>query len=1089
MTDTPAAVLADLHQAGLAISAVDGNLKLEGPKEAMTPELIARLKAAKAELVEHLAALEDAFGLTPLQRAYLLGRSGLVDIGDVANQVYHEIEGAWDVDRLRRALEDVARAHSALRLAVIDEERQAATGALPGFAVTDLRGLDPYQRERRRRAVRERRSHLKLPATGPLIDAEVCVLADDRMVLCVNHDGMAVDGISMFLLFGEWHRRYESGDDVEVPRMDFRTHVEALDALAGTPVHERSRDYWHSRLDELPPAPRLPLAADPSAIGATRVVQRRVRLDTDEWTRLQRQIKAAGLTPSAALLAAWAETLSQWGAGNEFTLNTTVSQRRPIHPGAFTAIGQFSDPLLLAVNIDRKQTFAERARSLQERLRADLDHRHYSGIDVMRELARCRSDARSAAMPYTFNSTLDAIGGVDGSALEAFGPEVFTVSQTPQVHLDVFVLQQHGELVVRLDAVEALYPPGLLDALVSGFDALLHRLCDQTAWDAKRFDLLPASQRDARAIANDTARAFEPAMLTDAFLRHAAQRPDAAAIITASERITYGELLARSSGAAAWLRERGAGRGDLVGLVMRRGPEQIAGILGTLLAGAAYVPVDADLPAARRDRLLRDGRVAHVLTNVAGETGLAALDLREAPRAAAPPQIPAADPRDLAYVLYTSGTTGEPKGVMVTHRNVTNVVDDCAERFAIGPDDRFFAISAFNFDLSVWDVFGALSAGAALVMPDPDRAADAAHWHGLAEAAGATVWNSVPAIVRMLADHDEALPPSLRLVMMSGDRIPPDLPARLYRERPELRVVSLGGPTETTIWNIWHPIPPDHPADTPIPYGRPNANNRAHIRDADGHDCPDWVPGEILAAGAGVTPGYWDSPELTAERYFDDPAGGERLYRTGDLGRYRPDGTIDILGRTDFQIKVNGHRIEAGEVETRLAALDAVSQAAVAAHKAASGAVLVAHLVPASGDRPPLAEIREALRAELPDYMVPAAIVWHTALPLNRNRKIDRAALAAAQIDDQGDTLRQPAADPAIEARIAELWSSALRVAELDPESDFAALGGDSLTAARILTAVRAEYGIGLPLDAIFALNTVRAMAGHIATAKEREQQ
>ncbi|MCH7232176.1 amino acid adenylation domain-containing protein [Glycomyces sp. L485] len=1087
MTDTPAAVLADLHRAGLAISVVDANLKLEGPKEAMTSELVARLKASKAELVEHLTALEDAFPLTPLQRAYLLGRSDLVDIGDVANQVYHEIEGTWDLDRLHRALEDVARAHSALRLAVLDEERQAETGTLPGFTVTDLRELDPEEQDRRRLAVRERRSHLKLPATGPLIDAEVCVLADDRMALCVNHDGMAVDGISMFLLFSEWHRRYVSGDDREAPRMDFRAHVEALDALAGTAVHERSRDYWRSRLDEIPPAPRLPLAADPSAIGPTRVVQRRVRLDADDWTRLRRNIKAAGLTPSAALLAAWAETLSQWGAGNEFTLNTTVSQRRPIHPGAFTAIGQFSDPLLLAVHIDRTRPFVERARSLQERLRTDLDHRHYSGIDVMRDLARHRSDARSAAMPYTFNSTLDAIGGVDGSALEAFGTEAYTVSQTPQVHLDVFVLQQHGELVIRLDAVEALYPPGLLDALTSGLDVLLHRLCDETAWDAVRFDLLPVSQREARERANDTAREFEPAMLTDAFLQHAAERPEAAAIISASERITYGELLARAAGAATWLRGRGVGRGDLVGLVMRRGPEQIVGILATLLSGAAYVPVDADLPSARRDRLLRDGRVAQVLTNADPETGLPKLDLREAPRADEPPELRGADPGDLAYVLHTSGTTGEPKGVMVTHRNVANVVADCAERFAIGPDDRFFAISAFNFDLSVWDVFGALSAGAALVMPEADRAADPAHWRELAEASGTTVWNSVPAFVRMLADHDEALPPSLRLVMMSGDRIPPDLPAALYRRRHDLRVVSLGGPTETTIWNIWHPIPADHPADVPIPYGRPNANNRAHVRDADGHDCPAWVPGEILAAGAGVTPGYLGSPELTAERYFDDPATGDRLYRTGDLGRYRPDGTIDILGRTDFQIKVNGYRIEAGEVETRLAALDAVAQAAVVAHKAASGALLVAHLVPASEARPTLAEIREALRIELPDYMVPAALAWHEALPLNRNRKVDRASLAAVPIDDQDASTQRPA-DPAVEARIAALWSSALHVDQVEPEVDFAALGGDSLTAARILTAVRAEYGIGLPLDAIFALNTVRAMAAHIADAKEREQ-
>ncbi|GAB3998679.1 hypothetical protein GCM10029992_25140 [Glycomyces albus] len=298
-------------------------------------------------------------------------------------------------------------------------------------------------------------------------------------------------------------------------------------------------------------------------------------------------------------------------------------------------------------------------------------------------------------------------------------------------------------------------------------------------------------------------------------------------------------------------------------------------------------------------------------------------------------------------------------------------------------------------------------------MPEADRAADPAHWRELADAAGATVWNSVPAIVRMLADHDPAPPASLRLVMMSGDRIPPDLPAALYANRPDLRVVSLGGPTETTVWNIWHPIPADHPIDEPIPYGRPNANNRAHIRDGHGRDLPDWVPGEILAAGEGVTVGYWGSPELTAERYFEDPATGERLYRTGDLGRYRPDGTIDILGRADFQIKVNGYRIEAGEVETRLVALDTVAQAAVVARQGANGAILVAHLVPAEpATRPRLADVRQALGADLPDYMIPAALVWHEALPLNRNRKVDRAALAATELDDQGGGAAPPPTRP-----------------------------------------------------------------------------
>src|SRR6185503_11841386 len=344
------------------------------------------------------------------------------------------------------------------------------------------------------------------------------------------------------------------------------------------------------------------------------------------------------------------------------------------------------------------------------------------------------------------------------------------------------------------------------------------------------------------------------------------------------------------------------GRDELVGLVMTRGPEQLVGILAVILSGAAYLPVDATLPAGRQRYLLTDGRVRCVLTNTdcadsAG--GVQLLDLRQ-PAGAAPSSLdplPGADLDDLAYVLYTSGTTGEPKGVMISRRSVANLVADCQRRFGIGPADRFFGISAFNFDLSVWDVFGALSAGAAIVLPDHDRATDPEHWLQLCEQAEVTVWNSVPAIVALMQEQAAAggAQPlrTLRLVLMSGDRIPPLLPMALRELLPDLEICSLGGPTETTIWNILQPIDAGYRGQT-IPYGRPNSNNRAYLLDDDGLDVPDWVTGEICAAGTGLARGYWGDQARTDARFFDDPVRGERIFRTGDLGRYLPDGSIAI---------------------------------------------------------------------------------------------------------------------------------------------------------------------------------------------------
>jgi pyochelin synthetase len=437
-------------------------------------------------------------------------------------------------------------------------------------------------------------------------------------------------------------------------------------------------------------------------------------------------------------------------------------------------------------------------------------------------------------------------------------------------------------------------------------------------------------------------------------------------------------------------------------------------------------------------------------------------------------------------VLYTSGTTGEPKGVMISHRSVANVVADCNERYRVTPADRFIALSAFNFDLSAYDVFGALSAGAALVLPDAARATDPEHWLELCDRFGVTIWNSVPAIAGLMAEQaaagDRSQLHALRLVMMSGDRIPPALPAALAGLKSDLTLMSLGGPTETTIWNISYPIgvPDGHQN---IPYGRPNANNRGYILDADGLDCPDWVTGEICAAGTGLARGYWADEARTASKFWFDRERGERLYRTGDLGCYLPDGNIAITGRSDFQIKVNGYRIEAGEVETRLAGIDTVKQAVVVRQAAARGDRLVAHLVPAGDARPTSDEIRQALREHLPDYMTPAEVVWHESLPLTLNGKVDRAKLMAitpAAGASSGPIEQSETTD--LERELIEVWAAVLRIPpeEIGHDSNFYDLGGDSLAAARVFTGIRKQFGVSITLDRLYEVRTVRAMAACI---------
>jgi amino acid adenylation domain-containing protein len=1143
-----ARILEDVRARGLSLSASGADLRLQGPRERMDAELVGRIKAHKPELLAYLAGPQEppGFGVTGLQRAYLVGRGDALELGGVSSHIYHEIEGCWDLDRLESALRTVVERHGMLRTRFTAEGRQVEEPSVDvRIGRLDLRALPEPQREHRRAELREQLSHRVLPADrAPLLAADVTLLADDRMVLHVGHDGLIMDAISMFLFFRAWWNAY-SGDAgagagiAAAEEASFEAYIKALEMARTRSPYQRSRTYWLDRIDRIAGYPELPLRSSPAAIERTRFTQHEARLDAAAWGAVKERAAQLGLTPTAVLLAAYAQALTRWGAGSAFTLASTIANRPPIHPRIDQAIGNFSETMLVEVEIDRGLGFADWAKALQGQLRQGIDNRHFSGIEVLRELARRQGTAR-AAMPYTFNSAIGYVqSDLDGSTLDLFGPEVYTSSQTPQLWLNAFAFEQHGGVRVQLDSVDGLFPEGLIEGLIAGYQTLLDSLArtdgdggsdDEDAWSARTFDLLPEPQRERRRAANDTATALpEGRRLTDAFVTRALARPEAPAILTERATLSYGELLERARAAAAWLRSHGVVRDELVGLSMSRGPEQIVGILATLMADAAYLPIDAALPAARRLHMLRDGKVRRVLTNGGDMADVSEADVEvlildasgPVPRLPEPYQDSVegrAGGDGLAYVLYTSGTTGEPKGVMVGQRGVLNLVADCNARFGIDADDRFLAVSAFNFDLSVFDVFGALSAGAALVLPEADRAADPAHWLDLCAKNAVTVWNSVPAIAALLHDQAVADAPgpaadgplaTLRLVLLSGDRIPPDLPTRLRRLTAGLSVVSLGGPTETTVWNICHPVGEHEDGSRPIPYGRPNANNRAYVLDDDGLDAPDWVTGEICAAGAGLALGYWGDPARTAERFVQDERLGERLYRTGDLGRYLPDGEIEILGRGDFQLKVNGYRIEAGEVETRLAALDAVQRAVVvrqsgARDAGAAGDRLVAHLVPAGAARPTVQEIREALRAFLPEYMLPSAVVWHEALPLTRNGKVDRrslmdslvpASVPTAVAGGGAPTADASAAsdgapdDPAaaeLEQSVRALWASVLRTPEdaVTRDADFYELGGDSLAAARILTAVRKQFAVGITLDRLHEVQTVRAMAARIAAVR-----
>jgi amino acid adenylation domain-containing protein len=1066
--------------------------------------------------------LHEPFPLTEIQQAQWLGRLGGLEGGNIAAHVYWEVEGGGiDLERLDAAWQRVMERHAMLRAIITPDGRQRILEDAGPYRVgaLDLRDSPPGEVASRLGELRERLSHEIRPADSwPLFDLRATLLPGGRTRLHLSFDLLIADIGSIWLLLRDW-RRYYQDPDAELPAIgiSFRDYVLALGRVREGSLYQRSLAYWRERIAELPPRPDLPLAIAPAAVTRPEFVAHDLVLDHHRWGRIREQAAARGLTPSAVLLAVYATALGRWCRSGAFTLNVTVINRLPLHDDVHRLVGEFASFDLLAVDLDAAGGIVGLARRLQQQAWQDLEHRYVNGVEVLREMARARGGGAGAVMPVVFTSTLvQEHEPGDESMFGWLGEVVHEIAQTPQVWIDFALLEVAAGVQLSWHAVRQLFPPGLLDDLFDAFTRLVGALADdEGAWRRAERDadpdlaleLLPAWQRELAEEANASDGAAPDGLLFEPLVAQARRQPDRAAVVAADRTLTFGELYRHACRLGRRLRAAGVRPGELVAVAVEKSCEQVVAALGVQLAGGAYLPVDPDLPAERQDWLLDHGQ-ARLLLSRAGApardwpegVNQVEVDLDTAGAAGDDaPLEPVQQPTDLAYVLYTSGSTGTPKGVMVSHRAVRNTVDDINSRFGVGAGDRVLGLSSLSFDLSVWDIFGVLGAGGALVLPRRGANRDPAHWLELLDRHGVTVWNTVPALLQMLVEHAAAQLPDrgsapeghpalsrLRLALLSGDWIPVDLPDRLRALAPATQVVSLGGATEAAIWSIAYPIERVDPSWDAIPYGRPLRNQSFQVLNQRLEPCPVWVAGELYIGGTGLAEGYWRDPERTAERFVTHPRTGTRLYRTGDLGRWLPDGNLEFLGREDFQVKIGGFRIELGEIEATLSGCEQVKAAVAAAvgpdrhHRR-----LVAYLVPA-GDRDParderlVAEARELCARRLPAYMVPATFVVLDELPLSANGKVDRGALPEPDRHPAGDGAAAATAG-ATAARLAALFAEILGLDEVGRDDNFFAIGGDSILGIQIVALANAE-GLDLTPADLFQHQTV----GELAVALDR---
>jgi len=937
----------ELEHLGVRLWEEAGTLHFRAPKGVMTEsrraalaankhDVLAQLRAATAPVVPQPAARHEPFPLTDVQSAYFVGRRTSVLYGGVGCHAYGELVlMPVDAERMNAAWQHLVRRHDMLRAVIHPHGGQQVLPEVPEYRikVADLHGLDGAEVERALQKVRAELDHRVYdPGAWPLFELRLS-MTEERSWLHISIDFLIADYVSIFVLLEELRQKYEC-PDAELPELGltFRDYLLARRARRTGAAYDRDRAYWLARLEDFPSAPALPMVDPAAAEGAVRFRRRELVLDETAWRSLARQARDRGLTLSAVVLAAYTEVIGCWSRDQRFALGLTILNRPPLHPHVARVVGDFTSVNLLEVDRRTAVAFQEQARRLHRQLGQDLEHIEFSGVELIRELARARG-LREALMPIVFTSALGS--GAESGGI-AWGEFAGGISQTPQVWIDCQAMWRNVELAINWDFREGVFPDGLIDDMFTTFATLIRRLAGGTdAWNDRFPVTIPPEQAARRALINRTDAPLPDRTLISGAISWAARDPERPCVLAEDRTLTYGEVIRHAGAVQAALQRAGCAPGEIVAVSAEKGPLQVIAVLGVLLAGAAYLPIDTDERPARRNEILADAGVRVLVCDAAVEhaPAIRSIDLRTLAAAQNLPHPATISANQLAYVIYTSGSTGKPKGVMITHRSAVNTIHDVNARFAIGPDDRVLCLSGLAFDLSVYDIFGLLTAGGGLVFPRPDRRADPSHWLELITLHRVSVWNSVPAQMHMLQHHlarrPHPNPSTLRLALLSGDRIPVELVERTRTRLPAMDMIALGGATEAAIWSIFFPLRELQLGASFVPYGRPLSNQTVHVVDDALRPVPDGVVGEICIGGEGVALGYLGDETRTAARFVTSPHDAARWYRTGDLGRYLPDGNVEILGRQDAQVKIRGYRIEPGEIEAALERHPAVARATV----------------------------------------------------------------------------------------------------------------------------------------------------------------
>lgn len=1085
--------------------AVDGDrLRCSAPPGVLTDALRAELSSSKTELIAWLRAHPDASpdptpdagfdgrrvsrcGINEFPLSFAQQRLWFLDQLQPGSSAYtitlrRRFHDALDADALRCALDDLIRRHESLRTtfpskdgAPVQRVNEPEAVALPIVRVDESDAV----RGTIARIVAEHAARPFDLARGPLVRPLLVAVGSDYHELCISVHHIVADGWSLEIIARDLSEMYAARLEQRPARLA-ALPVQYADwalwqrrELSG-PALEAQRRYWLEELANL--AGPLDLPTDYPRSGRSNPVgaSHDFVVPFQLAERLRALSLGAGATRFITLLAAFKVLLSRWSGKDDIVVGTPVANRS--HVELESVVGFFTNTLALRTQLVDDPSFRTLLARVRETCLGAYANPDMPFEKLVEELQPDRVLGQNPVFQVSFvlqNATV--------------GPEFSFVTSASPFDLTLFVREgPNGRLGASIQYARDLFEPATIARLSGQFVTLLASIVADPDCPISALPLQSEAETNRMLIEwNATATPYpRDRTVHGLFEDQADATPDAIALAFEGTAVTYAELDRRANRLGHYLRAAGVGAQTPVATLIDRSAESIVALLGILKAGGAYVALDLAAPPSRLLFMLRDASASVLLTTTALRTRVSGfagrticLDAEATPIASSPHTRLAGSVSalDLAYVSYTSGSTGDPKGVEATHRNIVRLVKADYARF--GADETTLQLAPLSFDASTFEIWGALLNGGRLVVAPP-RALSAAELGAIVEARRVTtLWLTAGLFERVVEDRIESLRP-LRQLLAGGDVLSPEHVRRVRETFPELRLVNGYGPTEGTTFTCCHTVEKTPATRRSVPIGKPIANTRVYVLDHRRRPVPVGARGELWIAGDGLARGYRNRPRLTAERFVVhrlSPVLEERLYRTGDLVRWLSDGTLEFLGRIDDQTKIRGFRVEPGEIEAALARHPGVRDCVVIAIRGADGGARLAAYVVGSGAPP---ELREFLARSLPAYMIPTAFVPIDRLPLNTAGKVDRRALPDLGALGGSGALVEPRDD--LERQIAEVWRDVLAVEQLGIRDSFFDLGGHSLLAVRMFARLEKQLGVVLPLAALFEAPTIEGLADAI---------